>query len=123
MRNAEGWRLEAEVMWSVKALALVLVILIMSGCEHMQVVAMANRDTAQLSADDITAILLQAGFSEKEILEYGTDVRNSLALRGAARVYQGNRSAAMLAVYHPYVHVSAEGRRSFVYDLRTGQVR
>ncbi|MBE7559021.1 hypothetical protein HS125_08755 [bacterium] len=94
-----------------------------TGCRGLEVVAMPNRDAAELSADDVSALMLRAGFSDREILDYGTELRNSLAREGAARLSGDNRTRAIFAVYHPLVYVTVAGGPSFAYDLRSGEFR
>ena len=61
--------------------ALVLFPVMLAGCQTaaMHVVPTASEHHLALAADDIVLMMRQAGFTDSEILKYGTDVRNALA--------------------------------------------
>lgn len=90
------------------------------GCTHnqAQVIPISNREVAALSAEDIARVMLRAGFSDKQIVELGTEMRNELARSGAAQINVGDKVEAIFAVDGDFVYVSSRLRGSFIYDLR-----
>ena len=92
----------------------------MGGCTHnrAQIIPVSNREVAALSAEDIVRVMLRAGFSDEQILELGTELRNELGLSGAAQINVGDKMEAIFAVDGDYVYVSSRLRGSFIYDLR-----
>jgi hypothetical protein len=89
------------------------------GCAHnqAQVIPVSNREVAALSAEDIVRVMLRAGFSDEQILELGTDLRNELARSGAAQIDVGDKVEAIFAIDGDYVYVSSRLRGSFIYDI------
>lgn len=87
------------------------------GCAHTQaqVIPISNRQVAALSAEDIVRVMLRAGFSDEQILELGTDLRNELARSGAAQISVGDKVEAILAVDSDRVYVSSRLRGSFIF--------
>lgn len=106
-------------------IVLSLVALNVVGCANTahQVIPAGNRQVAALSADDIVQVMQRAGFSDEQILELGTDLRNGLALSGAAQIKVDDKVEAIFAVNGDYVHFSSRLRGSFIYDVKTGRVR
>jgi len=102
-----------------------LALLCVVGCTHnqVQVIPASNRQVAALSADDIVRVMRQAGFSDEQTLEFGTDLRNGLALSGAAQIKVDDKVEAIFAVHGDYVYISSRLRGSFIYDVKTGRVR
>jgi len=92
----------------------------MVGCSHTQaqVIPVSNREVAAMSAEDIVRVMLRAGFTDEQILQLGTDLRNEIALSGAAQINEGDKVQSILAVDSGYVYVSSRLRGSFIYDLR-----
>jgi hypothetical protein len=93
------------------------------GCSHVQVRPLPNRDVAGLDADAVVDVMQRAGFSDDEILDLGTDLRNSLSERGAAQVLSGRKTEAIFAVQGPYIHVSSRRRNGFIYNIETRETR
>ena len=96
----------------------------LGGCDQpnqMQVISVANRDIAPLEADDVVVTMRRAGFSDREILDLGPEVRNALASTGAAMIRTGDKAGdkvkAIFAVDGKFLHVSTRARGSFIYDL------
>ncbi len=85
-----------------------------------KVVAMSNRDIAELSADDIVLIMRQAGFSDGQIMELGPDVRDGLLFSGAVQVRRKKKVEAIFAVNSDYIFITTRLRGSFIYDLKRG---
>jgi hypothetical protein len=94
--------------------------LAMAGCAvtEPQVLPISNREVAALSAEDVVQVMLRAGFSDEQILQLGTDLRNELARSGAAQINVEDKVEAIFAVNGDYVYVSSRLRGSFLYDLR-----
>ncbi|MFW6155452.1 MAG: hypothetical protein ACOC95_09565 [Planctomycetota bacterium] len=88
-----------------------------------RIVPLPNRSAVALTADDVVIMMLRAGFSEEQILELGTDLRNALAANGSARLRVGEATEALFAVVDRVVHVSSRRRGSFIYDLDAQRCR
>jgi hypothetical protein len=84
---------------------------------------LANQDVADLSADDIVIIMKSAGFSDDEILDLGTDLRNALSSSGLAQIQSGKSVEAIFAVKQNYLHISSQRKGSFIFDIKTHQIR
>ena len=82
-----------------------------------------NGDVLALSANDIVRVMQQAGFSNDQILELGTDLRNALASSGAAQIQVGEVVETIFAVRGNYLHVSSYHRGSFIFNSETGEIR
>jgi hypothetical protein len=104
--------------------ALLLVALCVVGCAQtrLNVIPLSNQYVAALSADDIVQLMRRAGFSNEQILELGTDLRNGLALSGAAQLKVGDKVEAIFAVHGDYVYITTRLRGSFIYDVKKGWV-
>ena len=99
--------------------------LILAGCANTQtrVDPLPSHQVVALSSDNIVHVMRRAGFSDEQILEFGTDVRNGLASSGAAQVRVGDKVEAIFAVEGQYLHGTSRLRGSFIYDLSTGRFR
>ncbi len=94
-----------------------MVILLASGCAtKYNVKWVPNQSGIALTAEDVVIFMDRAGFSEKEILELGSDVRNGLASTGAVRAYIDEKTAAIISTDGRLVYVNSRERGSFVYD-------
>ena len=82
-----------------------------------QVISISNREVAALSAEDIVRMMQLAGFSEQQILELGTEVRNALALSGTAQVKRKDRVEALFSVQGDQIYVITRSGGSFIYSL------
>jgi len=104
---------------------LLLLALCVTGCSHTrgQVIALGNPGVIALSADDIARVMQRAGFSDDQILELGTDLRNSLATSGAAQIRVGDKVEAIYAVDGTWVYISSRLRGSAIYDCEAGRFR
>ena len=103
--------------------AFVLGLLGLMSCAHTRIVPLANREVVALSADDIVTVMRRAGFSDDQILDLGTEVRNTLAASGAAEVRIGNKVEAIFAVRGEQIHISSRRRGNAIYDVGTGRIR
>ena len=91
----------------------------------IQLVPLSNRHVLALSSDDVVAVMRRAGFSDKQILEYGTDLRNGLAESGAVQVKIGRKVEVVFAVNlnnGNCVYISTRLRGNFIYDVDSGWV-
>lgn len=115
-----------------------LMVLGLGGCgDEAKVFSLSNRDVAALTADDIVLVMWRAGFSDDQVLEVGTDLRNSLASAGAAKIMVGKKVDVILAVGEDrgkkveaifsvdgdYLHAASRRRGSFIYDLKKHRLR
>jgi len=82
-----------------------------------------NKDMIALSADHIVIVMRRAGFSDQQILDLGTDLRNSLATSGAAQIQVSRKVEAIFAVRGRTLHVSSYHRGSFIFNSETGEIR
>ena len=89
------------------------------GCATVgeQVVPMANRDAAALTAEQTVDVMRQAGFTHEQIVEHGPRLRNTLASAGAAQVRVNGVVQALFAVDGDRLYVSARGRAAFITPL------
>ena len=92
----------------------------MGGKDRLKVESLSNRDVAALSSDDIVRIMRRAGFSDEQILNLGTDVRNALLVSGASQVKKG-KVEVIFAVHGEYVFITTRLRGSFIYDIKRGK--
>jgi hypothetical protein len=99
------------------------------GCSRtthgIRLIPLSNRHVLALSSDDVVAVMRRAGFSDKQILEYGTDLRNGLAESGAVQVKIGEKIEAVFAVNlneGNCVYISTRLRGNFIYDVDSGWV-
>ena len=87
---------------------------------QLQVTPLSNQDGIALGAEDIIRIMRRAGFSDEQILQLGTDVRNALLLSGAAQVRLKDKVEVIFAVHDDYVFITTRLRGSFIYDVKAG---
>jgi len=107
--------------------ALCILLCFVAGCVSTRggksgfaVVPVSSRDVAALSSDDVVRVMRRAGFSDEQILELGTQLRDALLLSGAAQIKQGNIVEAIFAINDNNVYVTARLRGNFIYDLQKG---
>jgi len=106
---------------------LVLLALGAVGCARnstgIRVVALSNRDVLALSPEDVVEVMRRSGFSDNQVLEYGTDLRNGLAESGAVQIKIGKKVEAVFAVNlndGDCVFISTRLRGNFIYNVDTG---
>ena len=80
-----------------------------------------NKNTITLSADDVVQMMRQVGFSDKQILDLGTEMRDSLLYSGAAQFKIDNKVEAIFAVNDGFVYIATRSRGTFVYNVKTGR--
>jgi hypothetical protein len=104
-----------------------ILVSVYSGCstitQQKAVVALPNRETASLDSDDIIKIMQRAGFDDKQIIDFGTDLRNSLALQGSAQVQVQGKILAVFAVHGSYVHIISRITGNSIYDFESHELK
>jgi hypothetical protein len=88
---------------------------------EVRVVALQNKDAANLSADDVVRVLRKLELSDDRILELGPDLHNALGTAGAAEILVGKKSVVAFKVHGGYLAVRPASRSGFIYDLKRGQ--
>lgn len=108
---------------------LLLLALGMVGCARsatgIQIVPLSNRNVLVLNADDVIQVMRRAGFSDRQIWEYGPDLRNGLAQSGAVQVRINKKVEAVFAVNQDQgdcVYISTRLRGNFIYNVGSGGV-
>lgn len=103
---------------------LVLCLAIVSACQttnpifnQARVLPLKNNQIIELDAYDVVKILKTCGLNDKQIVRQGTDVRNCLAMHGAANIKVRGLTQSILIVKKPYVQISTRQRGNFVYDV------
>ena len=115
--------ISAKGTWLILILALSI-----AGCastdsssSKLCITPLNNKNTITLSADDVVQMMRQVGFSDKQILDLGTDMRDSLLCSGAAQFKINNKVEAIFAVNDGFVYIATRSRGTFVYDVKTGR--
>ena len=91
----------------------------------IRLIPLSNRHVLALTPDDVVAVMRRAGFSDRQILEYGTDLRNGLAESGAVQIKIGKKVEAVFAINlndGNCVYISTRLRGNFIYDVDSGWV-
>ncbi len=86
-----------------------------------QVVPRNTRSTVALTADDIARIMGQIGFTDRQIMEYGWDLRAALMTAGGANIVVNGEVEAMFAVNDDHVWITGRHAGYFVYDAKSGR--
>lgn len=87
---------------------------------QFQVIPVGSQDVAELSADDIVIVMRRVGFSDEQIVELGTQLRDGLLLSGAAQISRNDIVEAIFVIRDDKVHITARLRGNFIYDLQKG---
>ena len=107
-------------------LLLILIAFGLVGCRYqntgIQVIPVSNRQVLNLSADDIVQVMRRAGFSDNQILEYGTTIHDGLAQSGAVEIRINRKVEAVFAINGDAVYISTRLRGNFIYNVRTGWI-
>lgn len=74
-------------------------------------------DPTAVSAEDLAAAMLRAGFSRDDILRLGPQVYDALATSGGAQVREGRLVSALFAVHSDRLYVTSRTRGTFVQPL------
>ena len=85
---------------------------------------MGNHEVIALSPDDIVNIMQRVGFLDEQIMELGTDLRNTLGTSGAAQLKIKGRDKieATFAVHDGNLYISTRLRGTFIYNVKKGWV-
>jgi hypothetical protein len=110
-------------------LILLLLALGATGCARsatgIRIVPLSNKNVLALSADDVVRVMRRAGFSDRQIVEYGPDLHDGLAQSGAVQVRVNDKVEAVFAINRDRgdcVYISTRLRGNFIYNLGTGWV-
>ncbi len=87
-----------------------------------EVIPLSYQEVLTLSSDDIVRVMRRAGFSDNQILEYGTDLHDALSRSGAAQVKISKKLQAVFAINGDSVYISTRLRGNFIYNVKTGWV-
>ncbi len=114
---------------TILLMLLALLALGVGGCARssagIRVIPLSNRSVLALDSDDVVAVMRRAGFSDEQILEYGTDLRNGLAESGAVQIKIGKNVEVVFAINvddGDCVYISTRLRGNFIYDVNSGWV-
>jgi len=88
----------------------------------LDILPLRNQNVLTLSSDDIVRVMRRAGFSDNQILEYGTDLHSALAHSGAAQIKVKKNLEAVFAINGDAVYISTRLRGNFIYNVKTGWV-
>ena len=100
------------------AIVMLAVFAALSGCAALPtIVPLPNSDVADLSSDDVVRVMHRVGYDREQILERGVELRNAIALNGAARVVHSDRTETLLAVHNRCLYICSRTRGAFIYDL------
>lgn len=95
----------------------------LAGCQTLDqsawVQPVTNAEVVALDADDVVRIMQRAGFSDRQVLDLGTDVRNALAVSGSAKVRVGEKVEAIFAAVGRTVQATTRRRGGFIYNVDT----
>jgi len=87
-----------------------------------EIIPLNHQEVLTLSSDDIVRVMRRAGFSDNQILEYGTDLHDALSRSGAAQVKISKKLQAVFAINGDSVYISTRLRGNFIYNVKTGWV-
>jgi len=96
-----------------------------SSSTGIRLIPLSNRSVLALNPDDVVEVMRRAGFSDNQILEYGTDLRNGLAESGAVQIKIGKKVEAVFAINLSEgncVYISTRLRGNFIYDVDSGWI-
>ena len=87
-----------------------------------EVIPVNYEEVLTLSSDDIVRVMRRAGFSDNQILEYGTELHDALSRSGAAQIKMSKKLQAVFAINGDSVYISTRLRGNFIYNVKTGWV-
>jgi hypothetical protein len=121
--------LRSESRVAITLMLLVLPVFGVFGCARtaggIRVIPMSNRQVLALSPDDVVEVMRRAGFTDRQILEYGTDLRNGLAESGAVQIKIGKKVEAVFAINlneGSCVYISTRLRGNLIYNVDSGWI-
>ena len=106
--------------------ASLLIIALLAGCAqgdrnvsrlNAGVTKLAVGDPYPVSARDLAAAMIQAGFTGDEVLEYGPEVRNAIGTAGGAQVNRDKFVMAIFSVQDGTLFVSSRDGSTFLREL------
>jgi len=118
-------RNKSIVYHAITAISLLILALAVVGCTNfrgIQVIPLGSRGVLDLGADDVVEIMRASGFSDTQIVEYGTQVHDGLAQSGAVQIKIGRKVEAIFAVNGDDIYISTHLRGYFIYNIKTGWV-
>ena len=89
---------------------------------RLRITPLSNQNTINLRADDIVRMMQRVGFSDEQILELGTNMRDSLLRSGAAQLEINDEVEAIFAVNNDFVYIATRLRGSFIYNVKTSRI-
>ncbi|UCE46433.1 MAG: hypothetical protein JSW47_12515 [Phycisphaerales bacterium] len=108
----------------IAATMLAVLALSLAGCGSyntgIQILPMGNQDVLYLTAADVVQVMRAAGFSDMQIYEHGTALRDGIAQRGAVQVKIDDTVEAVFAAKDDAVYISTRSRGHFIYNVKTG---
>jgi len=103
---------------------LAVLALSLAGCGSrntgIQIQPIPNQDALNLAAADVVQIMRAAGFSDMQIYEHGTALRDAIAQRGAVQVKIDDTVEAVFAAKDNSIYISTRSRGHFIYNVNTG---
>jgi hypothetical protein len=102
---------------------LALLALGVAGCAEnrgIQLIPVGSQNVLALDSDDVVQVMRGAGFSDKQIWEYGPELRDGLARSGAVEVRINDVVEVKFLVKSEYVYISTRLRGSLIYNPSTG---
>lgn len=108
----------------IAAAMLAVLALSAAGCgsRHtgIQIMPIGNQDVLELSAADVVQIMRAAGFSDMQIYEHGTALREGIARSGAVQIQIDDTVEAIFAAKGDSVYISTRSRGHFIYNVNSG---
>lgn len=107
-----------------KLFSILLSLVLLSGCvlngrlHSLSLYPVPNQHRTDLSATDVVNIMKRAGFSDEEIMELGTSLRNYMATHGACQVSNGKLADTIIAAHQDTIYIVSHLRGSSCYDLK-----
>jgi hypothetical protein len=102
---------------------LALMLLTLPGCARIQVYPISGKEVTALEAKDVVRLMWEAGFTEKQILQAGVEVRNALAQKGGAQIKVNDKFETIIMVDPPNIDVTSRQVGSFLLNIKTGEIR
>ena len=93
-----------------------------SNSSRLRITPLSNQNTINLRSDDIVRMMQRVGFSDEQILELGTNMRDSLLRSGAAQLEINDEVEAIFAVNNDFVYIATRLRGSFIYNVKTSRI-
>ncbi|MHC4594352.1 MAG: hypothetical protein ACYS9C_08405 [Planctomycetota bacterium] len=94
------------------------------GCMHQsrgfEVVPVSNRYVLALTPDDVVQVMRRAGFSDDQIMEFGTGVHDGMLESGAVQIKVDDKVEVVFAANGDDVYIGTRLRGNFIYNVKTG---